>query len=410
MVAASDDIGVNADASAAEALILLLDSGADHVLVRGRDGGLAGAINPRDFIGSSVTAGLTLHERFLRAGSVSELTGLARRMPELLAHLLDGGLSSARVLSLYSALVDAVVRRMLTLVLGAHPELDPEAFGWLSLGSNGRRESTLSSDVDCAVVFHDDLPQAEIDRYRNAFLEVVRHLADAGQTGDEHGATAAHQLFARSRASWEASARAWLDDPTTDNAAMMTSLLLDARSLSGERGETLPGVAELFGELRRHTGTMRLLLEESLAKRAKVSRLRRPFGKAARSFDLKRHALLPMVNLARWAALIVGSSALPTTERLRAASGTSVLPHRQAEILIEVFEVLQAIRLRHQLGQVAAGRPASDLLELDAVSPIDHSIITRAVREIAAVQTRMANLSRYENPEDWGRPDPGDAG
>ncbi|MFT3861885.1 putative nucleotidyltransferase substrate binding domain-containing protein [Micropruina sp.] len=404
VAAVSDLPWIDAGASASEALILLLDTGADLVLVRGVEGGLLGTVDARDFIGSSVTAGLTLHERFIRAESIADLQRLARGLPQLVGHLLEGGLSSARVLTLYSALVDAIIKRMLALVFASHPDLSTDAFTWFSLGSNGRRESTLSSDVDCAVVFHDELDQADIDRYRAVFLEVVNCLANAGLTGDGHGATAAHKLFARSRGSWAQAARSWVQDPTRDNAAMLTSLLLDARALQGSAN--LPEVTKLFAGLGHNPGTMRLLLSESLAHRAGMRTMRRRFGGAKERFDLKKYALLPMVNLARWAALTVGSTVLPTTQRLQAASGTSVLPHRQASILIEIFEVLQSIRLRHQLTEVEQGRPPGDQLDLDRVSPIDASIIARAVKEIAAVQQRMANLARYENPEDWGRPEP----
>jgi CBS domain-containing protein len=401
-VAVTDLPRVPADASAAEALILLLDAQADHVLVTDPDDRIVGTVEARDFIGSPVTPGLVLHERIRRSDDIAALLQQARRMPALLADLLAGGLASAGVLSVYSALVDAVTRRMLELVFAAHPEVSLDAFTWLSLGSNGRRESTLSSDVDCAVAFHESLPQAEIDRYREVFLEVIGSLASAGLTGDGHGATAAHQLFARSSAAWEEGAREWLADPSRNNAAMMVSLLLDARPIHGD--PQVPAVSRMFTELRAHPASMRMLLEESLAKRAR----RRPLLRVLLGrdgFDIKRDALLPIVNLARWAALMVGSTALPTTERLRAAAGSSILPARQAATLVEVFEVLQAIRLRRQLRQVERGRPATDQLHLDRISAIDRSIIARAVQEIATVQQRMANLSRYEGPEDWGRPD-----
>ena len=402
-VAVTDLPRIDRGASATEALVLLLDERVDHLLVTEPDGRVAGAVEARDFVGSPMTPGLLLHERFRRADTVDALVERARRMPALLANLLAGGLTASCVLSVYSALVDAVTRRMLELVFARHPELSTESFTWLSLGSNGRRESTLSSDVDCAAAFHESLPQSEIDRYREVFLEVIGSLADAGLTGDGHGATAAHQLFARSRSSWEGIAAEWLADPSHDNGAMMVSLLLDARPIHG--GGEVPAVDRMVAELRAHSGSMRMLLEESLAKRARLHPLARVFPARGR-FDIKRDALLPIVNLARWAALMVGSTALPTTERLRAAAGSSILPARQAATLVEVFEVLQSIRLRRQLRQVERGKPATDQLHLDRISAIDRSIVARAVREIATVQQRMANLSRYENPEDWGRPDP----
>lgn len=406
VAAATDLPRLRSGASASEALILLLDTQADYVLVTDAVDRVLGAVDPRDFIGSSVTAGVVLHERIRRSESVGQLQQQALRMPELLADLLARGLASARVLSIYSALVEAVVRRMLELVLADRPDLSPDAFTWLSLGSNGRREATLSSDLDCAAAFHNAPSQEEIDLYRTAFYEVTQRLAEAGLTSDSHGATAAHKLFARTCHSWGSSARAWLSDPDEDDAVMMTSLLLDARPIHGEN--CLSEVTETFASLHNRPGTMRMLLEESLAKRPRRPGRRLLPGRRHR-FDVKKHALLPIVNLARWAGLSVGSTALATTDRLRAAAGSSILPEHQSATLIEVFEVLQAIRLRHQLRQVQSGEAPTDRLDLDAVSVIDRSIMIRAVREIAAVQQRMANVSRFEPPEEWSRPEPTEA-
>ena len=356
-----------------------------------------------DFIVSPVTAGGWLHGQIVRAGSVEELQQQARRMPGLLADLLAGGLTSARVLTVYSALIDQVIRRMLVLVFDDHPELSVDAFAWLSLGSNGRREATLSSDVDSAAAFRDTVSAGEIDAYRAVFFEITRCLAEAGLTSDSNGASAAHKLFARTRSGWTASARDWLADPLGGDAAMMASLLVDARPIHGDPG--LLAVSQVFTSLPRHRMSMRLLLDESLAERAKVRSVRGLLAGHADRFDIKHHALQPITNLARWAAMSAGSPVLPTTERLRAAAGSAMLPERQAATLIEVYEVLQAIRLRHQLRQVEAGLPATDDLELSRLSVIDRSIITRAVREIAAVQKRMANLSRYTEIEEWNRPE-----
>ena len=98
-------------------------------------------------------------------------------------------------------------------------------------------------------------------------------------------------------------------------------------------------------------------------------------ARRADSFDIKTYAILPIVNLARWAALSVGSAVLPTTDRLRAAAGSEMLPEDRAQILIEAFDVLQRLRLRYQLLQIQRGEQPSDLLTLDRLSPIDRSIV-----------------------------------
>jgi CBS domain-containing protein len=151
---------------------------------------------------------------------------------------------------------------------------------------------------------------------------------------------------------------------------------------------------------------MRLLLTESLSSRARAPSARHLLTRRPGTFDVKAHALLPVVNIGRWAALSVGSAALPTTERLRAAAGSAMLPEEQARTLVEVFEVLQRLRLRYQLVQHRSGERPSDLLTMDQLSSLDRSVIAQAVREIAGAQRRMDNVAAFVPAEAWTAPDP----
>jgi CBS domain-containing protein len=146
---------------------------------------------------------------------------------------------------------------------------------------------------------------------------------------------------------------------------------------------------------------LRILLHQALQPRARLRSVRALLSRRQEPFDLKEHALAPIVNLARWAALSVGSSALNTIDRLRTTSGSAILPQEQADTLIEIFEVLQRLRLRTQLAQLDAGESPSDRVSIDRLSPIDRSVIGQAVREIAAVQRRAANLAASAPPEAW---------
>jgi CBS domain-containing protein len=389
--------------SAAEASILMFDSGAEFLPVVDRDQRVRGVVGPRDFAVSSTTAGVSLHEQLRRAATIEELNVRARRVPAMLADLLSRGLASTKVIAVYSAIVDTVVRRAITLIFARHPELSVDAFTWLSLGSNGRREAVLSSDVDSAVAFDDRVPAEAITGYRAAFGEVNALLAKAGLSSDDHGATAQRPLFARTNADWRVAAHQWLASPVENKGAVMTSLLVDGRPIHGDPG--LPAVTRVFGDLRRHPGTMRLLLEESLSARARLRSVRDVLTRRADTFDVKTQALLPIVNIARWAALSVQSAVLPTTERLRSAAGSAMLPAEQASILIEAFEVLQRLRLRYQLLQHQRGDRPSDVFVLDRMSPIDRSVITQCVREISSVQRRMDNIAVYVPAEAWAAPE-----
>jgi len=362
------------------------------------------AARSRGAASPSTSADVALHAQLNRAETVDDLARLARGIPSVLAELLAGGFTSGRVIALYAAIIDTTVRRAIRIVFAAHPELDRDAFTWLSLGSNGRQEAVLSSDVDSAVAFTDDVPVDLLPAYRAAFGEVHDVLARGGLSRDWNGATASREPFARTNTEWRAAALRWMASPELNQGAIMASLLVDGRPIEGDPG--LPAALQVFTELRRHPGTMRLLLEESLAHRARLRTTRDALRRRPADIDVKEHALLPVVNLARWAALSAGSQALGTRDRLVAAAGSTMLPDDRAATLVDVFDTLQRLRLRYQLMQHQAGQPPSDTFSEELMSPLDRSVVAQAVREIASVQKRMTRLSVYLPTAEWSRPAP----
>lgn len=385
--------------SAAEALLVLLDSGADHLLVVDRSGALRGVVDARDFVLSPTTAGVGIIEQVRRARTADDLVARASRARDVLADVLARGLASDRAITVYSAIVDAIVRQSIQLVLAEHDDLSSDAFTWLSLGSNGRREAVPCSDVDAAVSFDNRLTAPEMARYRTAFAQVEALLVRAGLSIDAHGAFPTRAPFSRTNAEWRAAAKRWLAEPSVNQGSIMASLLVDGRPIHGDPG--LPEVARVFTDFRRHPATMRLVLEESLSRRAKRRSVRKLLTGKGDEFDVKSHGLLPVVNVARWAALGVGSTELQTAKRLRDAGGSEILPTHQADRLIEVFELLQRMRLRHQLNQVARGEPPTDVIDRDELSPIERSMLAQAVHEVNAIQRRMDNVARFTPPESW---------
>ena len=388
--------------SAVEALMNLLEHKGDLLVVTDRAGVVHGVLTARDFAVSPSLAGVALHEQLRRSSTVAELTARAQRVPDILDDLLARGLSTERVISVHSSLLDTIVRRAIDLVFSDYPDLSGDAFTWIALGSVGRREAVLGSDVDSAVAFLDQTPAADLPSYRRAFGEIGDVLAGAGLSSDDHGATAEQPAFSRTNASWRSAAQDWMAGPERGKGAVMAALLVDGRPIHGDPG--LPAATQVMAELRSHVGTMRLLLVEALAARASLGPRRGLLTRRSGTFDVKHGALQPIVRIARWAALTAGSSALGTVDRLRAGAGTAILPHGQAETLSEVFDVLQGLRLRHQLHQHREGQPPTDALDLSTVSAIDRAVIAQAVREVAAVQRRMANVSVYADPSEWTHP------
>ncbi len=388
-------------ASITDAVSRLIDTEDRYLLVTDRAGDLRGVLAASDFIAAPSTVGGALHDPIRHAPDLDTLVLRSGRIPAMLGDLLDRGLASGRVIAAYSGVVDSLIRRAISLVFASHPDLSTDAFTWLNLGSNGRREAVLSSDVDAAVSFKDGLEPDEQARYRAAFAEVAEVLVRAGLTFDGHGATPTRPAFARTNSEWRSAGQRWLARAREDEGIVMGPLLVDARPIHGDPG--LPAVAQVFGSFRRHPETMSLLLRESVSHRGSLLRLRGVLSRRD-EIDIKAQALAPLVNVARWAALSAGSTELLTTARLRAGAGTKALPAGHAGRLVETFEALQRIRLRYQAAQVADGLPPTDVLSRQRLSRLDRATVNEAIRQITESQRRMENLAEVVPIQDLPEP------
>jgi CBS domain-containing protein len=165
-------------------------------------------------------------------------------------------------------------------------------------------------------------------------------------------------------------------------------LLIDGRAVWGDGA--LHTVPAAFGRMRAdHPNALRLQLLDALSGRVRTRSLRDVLSRRGGTFDLKNHALVPVVNLARWGGLAAGVTSASTPVRLAAAAEVGALPQRDAKVLTEVFVMLQRLRMVHQVEQLSAGHSPGDIVMMSELSPLNRSLLNDALREIAAVQRRV---------------------
>ena len=171
----------------------------------------------------------------------------------------------------------------------------------------------------------------------------------------------------------------------------MSSLLIDGRVVWGDNA--LHTVPAAYRRMRaEHPDALRLQRLFALSERARTRSLRDVLSRRGGTFDLKSHAVTPIVNLARWGGLTADVTSASTPARLRAAAQADAISERDAETLSDVFVMLQRMRMAHQVDQIAAGHTPGDVITMSQLSPLNRSLLNDGLREIAAVQRRVRNV------------------
>jgi CBS domain-containing protein len=85
-----------------------------------------------------------------------------------------------------------------------------------------------------------------------------------------------------------------------------------------------------------------------------------------------------------------GVTTATTPERLRAAAEAGTLAPADSHTLLDAFELINNLRLEHQVAQIRAGRSPDDHIDPDDLSGLMRVQLRQAFRAVATIQKRVA--------------------
>jgi CBS domain-containing protein len=381
---------VTADLTAETVLMEMLECGLRHMPVVTSRGEVVGVLEDADLLAASARQSFMLRRSIGLAANATELQAVGQRVTGIAGELFRNGTKASATSAILSVVVDSVVRKALELALAEADHAPRDGFAWLTLGSIARREAMPSSDVDSALTWRDGLSSAS-SRLRTIAIRTHEILDGCGLPSDRNGAIAFKANFSRSQSDWFAAARGWLDDPLQHRGLILSSLLIDGRVVWGDAAlHTVPSAYRRMTD--EHPNALRLQLLNALSGKVRTRSLRDVLSRRGGTFDLKNHAVTPIVNLARWGGLVADVTSATTPARLSAAAHAGAISTRDANTLCDVFVMLQRLRMAHQVEQIAAGHMPGDVITMSELSPLNRSLLGDGLREIAAVRRRVPSF------------------
>ena len=376
---------------AVEATVEMLSTGAQELVVLDGDR-VCGLLTAGALLGLEAHSPIALRHTVLGAADPTVLLQAVARLPRLFLTLVRAGVPSrdlGRVLSLQH---DAVVSRLLDFSLWRLGPA-PLAWSWLDLGSAARREFTLASDQDNGFAYETPAPGDEeaVDAY---FAQLGRDvndgLARCGFGIDNNGVMAGDSRWRMARADWLRTFDDCLRIPDESHLIRAT-VCFDFRTAAGGLAVTA-ALEQRVRDARRHPEFMSLLARAStgfpvaLGFRGQLAcgRFEEPPGQ----LDLKRGAIIPLVNLVRYHAIAHGVTISPTLDRIEAVASVGGLERDAAAALREAFDVITRVRFAHHADLIAARQPPDNLIDPGALAPVVRGELREALHQIRQAQRR----------------------
>jgi CBS domain-containing protein len=391
-------VTIAGDAFVFEAVLEMTRRHIRHLVVV--DGGRAiGVVSSRHVLVFDTTHPVTLARDIGRATTLDALAGLARRTTELVRQLVDDGGSAYDIGQIVAELNDRLVLRVLDLTLhalAAAGETPPAVpWCWIALGSEARREQTLRTDQDNALVYGDppeELSESAARFFRRFGEGAIAGLVSVGFPSCPGGSMASNPRWCQPLAVWRGYFHDWMTTSSPTHV-LDASIYFDLRPLAGARelAATLSGA--IRGEAPERRGFLGTVARDVVSRPVPLTlfgNVRVPRdGTHPGAVDVKGGGNLQLVGAARLLALQLGLGETNTVDRFRAAGAGGALGALDVGEITDAFQHLMRLRLRHQLEQLERGVVPDNLVAPDALSHADALLFRDALQTVRKVQAAI---------------------
>lgn len=313
---------VSPKSSTMAALLTMLHERIDHICVTEDgtpDSKAIDVCTPKDLLAQSGHHPVGIASSIQRARTPARLRELCDDIEEVACSYLEAGVSGIVMGQICAQLYDTLLIRIIEMAeesLAENGTLLPNIpWAWMAVGSDGRREQVLRTDMDNALVFQTSGKADTDEKHRQVFLHmatlVVNLMVDAGFSRCQGGVMASNPRWCKTDEEWIQEIRDV--DRLKDGDNLLRALVLyDLRYVAGDR-DICTKVRDVVFETStsaNRAGSLRQLAEIVVATPPPLN-FRGKFivekkGVNEGEFDIKKRGLSPLRDAARVFALHYG--------------------------------------------------------------------------------------------------------
>jgi CBS domain-containing protein len=396
-------VSLPADSRIFEAILLMMQRGIKHLAITGPSEEILGIATEEDLLLTQGRSPVFLMHELQNAESIGEIASRYRQLPGLVRSLLDSGAKAEHLNRVITAVSDAILSRVLDFAL-AQTGPPPARFAFMLLGSEGRREQTLKTDQDNAIVF-EDVPEAQKEATQSFFLRLGKivsdWLNDIGFVYCDFDIMASNPDWCQPLSTWKEYFGRWIRAAEPENL-LQASIFFDFRCGYGDC-ELIEELNEhLFSSLGGWKGFFRHLAENALHFKPPLdffgNFVLQTKGEQKNTLDIKTPMRL-IVDFARIMALKNRIPQTNTLERLREMQRSGALEREDAQELEHAYAYQMQVRLSHQAALIhEEQRPPDNFIHPKRLTHIERQSLKEAFKRIRMAQGKM----RMELTQDTG--------
>ncbi|MDM8524279.1 putative nucleotidyltransferase substrate binding domain-containing protein [Desulfococcaceae bacterium HSG8] len=377
-----------------EGMMSMMQQNVKHLGVTDPDDKVIGAVTSSDLLNTQGQSPFFLLREITLAENKEDVMTKHAKLPPIIKNLIYSGAKAKNVNTLVTTISDAILHKLIGFALDELGE-PPARFIFMILGSEGRREQTLKTDQDNAIIFEDvpDSSEKEVRAYFTEFGEKVCNWLDqAGYAFCEGGIMAKNPKWCQPLSVWKEYFSSWILAAEAEDL-LQASIFFDFKGAYGDISliDDLRGY--LFGSIGSWSGFLRHLTENALYFRPPIGFFRNfvveSKGEHRNKFDIKS-AMMPIVDSARIYALQNKIEETNTLERLEQLHARKVLSWKDYGDLRQAYDFLMQLRFVRQVKAVIEEDAKPDnYINPKKLSRLEQTMLKEIFKKIEKFQTKL---------------------
>jgi len=385
---------IDIKSNAYDALMAMTAKHIHHLPVT-KQGEVVGMVTVTDLMNNEGHNAVNFSSIIHKTKNLAELKEISQLLPKLQIRLAKLGASSDHVGKSISAITMAFTKRLIEMAEEKYGQA-PVPYAWLAAGSQARQEQLAHSDQDNAIIICDSMKPYDDAWFENLAHFVCDGLADCGFIYCPGDIMATNPKWRQPAKKWQTYFDDWVDTPSP-KALLNSSVFFDLETICGDASLLDTVRVNLLKKTKNNSLFIAHLSKNALGLRPPLGFFRdfvlKQNGKHKATLDLKHNGIAPIVDLARIYALSQGISAVNTIERIQQAAGTAAITKSSAENLIDAYEFLGILRVKHQANKLVQGFDADNYLSPKELSKLEREHLKDAFKVIKTLQdSRQTNF------------------
>jgi PAS domain S-box-containing protein len=382
-----------------EAILLVKEKGISHLAVSDRKGDIIGVFSNKDLIEVQRNSISFIIQEINNTKTIDNLKVIHNKMPGLVKTLLDSGARIQNITSLISTMTDAITERVVEFAIEEMGK-PPVNFAFMALGSEGRREQTLVTDQDNAIIY-EDVPydkMADINKYFlylgqkiNLWLDRIGYNYCKGEI------MAGNPQWCQPVSKWKDYFTNWIINETI-NGSLGISIFFDFRTVHGDPQFARQLRAHIDKTTYDRADFYKRLASDTLKYKMPVNIFKSATSDSPSAktevMDLKT-GIMPITDFARVYSLYHRISESNTTLRLEKMFQKGELEKTEYDEIIHAYDFLMNIRFKQQISAILENEIPKNIISAQDLTEIERSTIRSIFSRITSFQERLVDDRKW---------------